>query len=98
MCCLMCAAQAMYAAAHVQLSTVHRSPYASLHRGCAQYCVQLFRGSCLQIELCDLTLDDLWTLDLNKCDGWKCVKENTAGVTGQESLDEEPDEESEDSE
>ena len=49
----------------------------------------------LQIELSDLTLDDLWTLDLNKCDGWKCVKENTAG---QESHDEEPDEDVEDSE
>lgn len=23
--------------------------------------------------------DDLWSLDLNKLDGWKCVKENTVG-------------------
>lgn len=23
--------------------------------------------------------DDVWSLDLNKLDGWKCVKENTVG-------------------
>lgn len=23
--------------------------------------------------------DDLWSLDLNKLDGWRCVKENTVG-------------------
>lgn len=26
-----------------------------------------------------MVLDDIWTLDLNKLDGWKCVKENTEG-------------------
>ena len=26
-----------------------------------------------------MTLDDIWKLDLNKLDGWACVKENTAG-------------------
>ena len=33
----------------------------------------------LQIALDDVTLDDLWSLDLNKLDGWHCVKENTSG-------------------
>lgn len=23
--------------------------------------------------------DDIWSLDLNKLDGWKCVRENTVG-------------------
>lgn len=32
-----------------------------------------------QISLTDVTLDDIWKLDLNKLDGWTCVKENTAG-------------------
>lgn len=32
-----------------------------------------------QISLSDVTLDDIWKLDLNKLDGWVCVKENTAG-------------------
>jgi hypothetical protein len=27
----------------------------------------------------DVTLDDLWALDLQKLSGWRCVKENTAG-------------------
>lgn len=26
-----------------------------------------------------MTLDDIWKLDLNKLDGWACVKENTVG-------------------
>lgn len=33
----------------------------------------------LQIALDDVTLDDIWCVDLNKLDGWKCVKENTSG-------------------
>ena len=33
----------------------------------------------MQISLADVTLDDIWKLDLNKLDGWTCVKENTAG-------------------
>jgi hypothetical protein len=32
-----------------------------------------------QVALNDVTLDDLWSLDLKKLDGWRCVKENTAG-------------------
>lgn len=27
----------------------------------------------------DVTLDDLWSLDLSKLNGWRCVKENTEG-------------------
>lgn len=26
-----------------------------------------------------MTLDDFWSLDLKKLDGWRCVTENTAG-------------------
>ena len=26
-----------------------------------------------------MVLDDLWTLDLAKLDGWKCLRENTEG-------------------
>ena len=26
-----------------------------------------------------MTLDDLWALDLQKLQGWRCVKENAAG-------------------
>ena len=33
----------------------------------------------VQVALNDVTLDDLWSLDLKKLDGWRCVKENTAG-------------------
>lgn len=32
-----------------------------------------------QIALNDVTLDDLWQLDLKKLGGWRCVRENTAG-------------------
>lgn len=33
----------------------------------------------MQIALDDISLDDLWALDLNKLDGWRCIKENTTG-------------------
>lgn len=33
----------------------------------------------MQIALDDISLDDMWALDLNKLDGWRCVKENTTG-------------------
>lgn len=33
----------------------------------------------VQIALDDISLDDMWALDLNKLDGWRCVKENTTG-------------------
>ena len=39
-----------------------------------------------QIALDDISLDDLWALDLNKLDGWRCIKENTTGDV-KESLD-----------
>lgn len=32
-----------------------------------------------QVGHADVVLDDIWTLDLSKLDGWKCVKENTEG-------------------
>jgi len=33
----------------------------------------------LQVAHTDVVLDDMWTLDLVKLDGWKCVRENTEG-------------------
>lgn len=30
--------------------------------------------------LLQVTLDDMWKLDLNKLNGWTCVKDNTAGA------------------
>ena len=33
----------------------------------------------MQVAHTDVTLDDIWTLDLIKLNGWQCVKENTAG-------------------
>ena len=33
----------------------------------------------MQVGHADVVLDDIWTLDLAKLDGWKCVKENTEG-------------------
>lgn len=33
----------------------------------------------LQITSNDISLDDLWALDLSKLDGWCCIKENTSG-------------------
>ena len=33
----------------------------------------------MQVAHTDVVLDDIWTLDLAKLDGWKCVKENTQG-------------------
>lgn len=50
----------------------------------------------LQIALDDVTLDDIWCLDLNKFDGWKCVKENTSGEI-KESLSSDEDDSSNDS-
>lgn len=50
----------------------------------------------LQIALDDISLDDLWALDLNKLDGWRCVKENTTGDV-KETMDSEGDSDSGDS-
>ena len=33
----------------------------------------------VQVAHTDVTLDDIWSLDLIKLNGWQCVKENTAG-------------------
>ncbi len=50
----------------------------------------------LQIALDDISLDDLWALDLNKLDGWHCVKENTTGDV-KETMDSDGDSDSSDS-
>jgi N-acetylneuraminic acid mutarotase len=36
-------------------------------------------GGIVEIGETEITLDDLWTLDLQKMDGWNLVKENTGG-------------------
>lgn len=36
-------------------------------------------GGMVEIEHTDVVLDDLWALDLAKLEGWRCVKENSAG-------------------
>lgn len=36
-------------------------------------------GGIVEVALNDVTLDDLWQLNLKKLDGWRCVRENTAG-------------------
>lgn len=36
-------------------------------------------GGMVEIGHTDVVLDDLWCLDLNKLDGWKCMKENSGG-------------------
>lgn len=36
-------------------------------------------GGMVEIGHTDVVLDDVWSLDLNKLDGWKCVKENSVG-------------------
>lgn len=36
-------------------------------------------GGMVEIGHTDVVLDDIWCLDLNKLDGWKCMKENSGG-------------------
>ncbi|GAB4820430.1 hypothetical protein N2152v2_007476 [Parachlorella kessleri] len=36
-------------------------------------------GGTVEIETADVNLDDMWSLELNKLDGWRCVKENSMG-------------------
>ena len=36
-------------------------------------------GGAVQLVLTDVTLDDLWRLDLKKLQGWECINDNTAG-------------------
>lgn len=40
-------------------------------------CKLVFLLGAMQITHVDIQLDDIWCLDLNKLDGWRCVKENT---------------------
>ena len=37
------------------------------------------RAGVRQVAHTDVTLDDLWSLDLARLDGWRCVRANTAG-------------------
>lgn len=46
-------------------------------------------GGMVEIGHTDVVLDDLWCLDLNKLDGWKCVKENSSGEEAFRELSEE---------
>ncbi|KFM23343.1 Kelch domain-containing protein 4 [Auxenochlorella protothecoides] len=46
----------------------------------------------------DVVLDDVWSLDLSKLDGWTCVQENTGGEELKDLSDWESDEEDSDSE
>lgn len=46
-------------------------------------------GGTVEIALDDVSLDDMWTLDLNKLDGWKCIKPNTTGDVKESALSEE---------
>ncbi|CAL8469827.1 g9369 [Coccomyxa elongata] len=36
-------------------------------------------GGLVEVAHTDVTLDDVWSLDLVKLNGWRCVKENTEG-------------------
>lgn len=36
-------------------------------------------GGIVEVLDKEIALDDIWTLDLNKYDGWKCVQENSVG-------------------
>ena len=56
-----------------------------------------------QVAHTDVTLDDIWSLDLIKLNGWRSIKENTAGEDaykeeGWETDDEGGQEDSDDSE
>jgi N-acetylneuraminic acid mutarotase len=39
-------------------------------------------GGIVEVEHTDVVLDDMWALDLNKLDGWRCLRENSARVAG----------------
>ncbi|EIE25653.1 galactose oxidase [Coccomyxa subellipsoidea C-169] len=36
-------------------------------------------GGVVEVAHTDVTLDDMWSLDLTKLNGWRCIKENTEG-------------------
>jgi hypothetical protein len=50
-------------------------------------------GGQVEIGHTDVILDDLWSLDLNKLDGWRCLRENTAGEDAFKDLSDEGEEE-----
>jgi N-acetylneuraminic acid mutarotase len=50
-------------------------------------------GGMVEIGHTDVVLDDMWCLDLNKLDGWKCMKENSSGDDAFKELSDESDEE-----
>jgi hypothetical protein len=52
-------------------------------------------GGQVEIVHTDVCLDDLWSADLAKLDGWRCVKENTAGEEAFKELSDDDDEEGE---
>lgn len=66
------------------LVTMSRSPQSTTHHK--------------QVAHTDVVLDDVWSLDLSKLDGWTCVQENTGGEELKDLSDWESDEEDSDSE
>lgn len=36
-------------------------------------------GGIVEIFDKEITLDDIWCFDLNKYDGWKCIRDNSVG-------------------
>jgi len=50
-------------------------------------------GGMVEIGHTDVVLDDVWSLDLNKLDGWRCVKENSVGEDAFKELSDEEDSE-----
>ena len=52
-------------------------------------------GGMVEIGHSDVVLDDMWSVDLNKLDGWKCVKANTAGEEAFKELSDDDDDDDE---
>ena len=50
-------------------------------------------GGMVEIGHTDVTLDDMWCLDLNKLDCRQCMKENSSGEEAFRELSDEEDEE-----
>mmetsp|Transcript_2540 Transcript_2540/g.7716 ORF Transcript_2540/g.7716 Transcript_2540/m.7716 type:complete len:212 (+) Transcript_2540:138-773(+) len=50
-------------------------------------------GGMVEIGHTDVTLDDMWCLNLNKLDCWQCMKENSSGEEAFRELSDEEDEE-----
>lgn len=65
--------------------------YVGRHRGGAGGDALLLSTCMSQIESTDVPLDDLWTLDLAKLDGWRCIKENSGGEDAFRELEESSD-------